>query len=237
MELQISKFGTWNSYCCWLGICKNVQVCLVLYKVMAKGWQYFVSITSFLLNEFWSVCKSPSFSCYKFTSNIAKKKNIFIFVIGQKTTTEFHTSNSWSRRSLGEKHNFLIFWDLTFKAILITRLHKSSSTQSEVWNDFSTRKVWYMIEKQWRLENLVHWFLKCTLMLSFKRTSIVSAHITVTNLSVAFLSITEFYEFPLEKLLSLLLCKIFRICLLFYCAYNKFGIIFWCFWYCKCSIA
>ena len=38
--------------------------------------------------------------------------------------TEFHISNFWSRRSLGENVDILVRWDLTFKQILITKPKK-----------------------------------------------------------------------------------------------------------------
>ena len=35
---NFQNFGKWNSYYCWLQICKNFQVCFVGYKVIAKRW-------------------------------------------------------------------------------------------------------------------------------------------------------------------------------------------------------
>ena len=107
-DLQLSKFGKWNAYYCWLQIRKYVGICYVGFQVIAKTIQHFLQFWAFgwiNLNEYkgWSLFKSPSPSLY------LTQQNWKHLHIRNRQYTEFHISNFWSRPvvgPLGEKLNF-----------------------------------------------------------------------------------------------------------------------------------
>ena len=97
--------------------------------------------------------------------HLLSQQNYKCLHIFNRQCTKFDISNVWSRCSLGRGPRFFVHWNLAFKQILITK------SQSLLCESFKMLFEWeksntYIVKWLQRFLNLVHRFLKRTLVAS-----------------------------------------------------------------------